>query len=290
MRLIKCLILTATTSGWLASAAHGQLVEVGPGYVRAPFVRVYTYPGGGGYVRAPFVSRYTPGFPRRYVRQPVAIEQFEELSWGELCQRIRQSCVRLESELERFPSAEFWRTSLKTREIAAITSADYDAPPTDETRRELTEILSTYDSIGVAPDFNRVASLPSFQTLRGALAEYILLPEARLRRQLSLAAARLDRELGRYKTGAGWKDYLLVSPNLPLSESRLRSRDDLPPPELADALARFDSAAQNPEFATINTLPAFKTMHVRLASYFSERQVPSTAPAEELPPPGPIRP
>jgi hypothetical protein len=217
-------------------------------------------------------------------------EQFDELNWGELGQRIRQSCVQLDSDLERFPSAEFWRTSLKTAEIAVLVSVDSDVPPADDARRALTEILATYDSIGAAPDFNRVAGLFSFQTLRAAMTEYVMLPEPRMRRQLSASAAELNESLGRFNTGAGWKDYLLVSPNMPLAENRLRANDDLPTSELADALARFDAAAENPDFRTINQLPAFKKTHARLVNYFGERQAPSTAPAEELPPPTPIRP
>jgi hypothetical protein len=287
MRLLKCFLVLATAwNGW-GAAANAQLVEVGPGYVRAPFVRVYTYPGGGSYVRAPFVSRFSPGFPGAYADSFPMRERFDEMSWSELCRQVRESCAQLESDLARFRSGNFWRTSLKTDEIAAFVSVDSDYPPAESVRRQLTDILATYQSIGDAPDFNRVAQLGSFQALRAALSEYVMLPELRLRLQLSSAARELRQSLGRYNTGAGWQDYLLVSPNMPLSEVRLRQSEPVTTTELADALARFDSASQNPEYDMISNLPAFKTVHARLATYFDERQAPSTPPAEELPAPEP---
>ena len=95
----------------------------------------------------------------------------------------------------------------------------------------------------------------------------MLTPEQRQRRQLFFAARDLNRSLERLPTGAGWQQYLMLAPGMPLSEDKAQAVDTPPTADdLQQPLTRFDAVNQNSEYAVIAALPAFKTTYERLAA------------------------
>jgi hypothetical protein len=271
----------------LSLVSQAQLVQVAPGYVKAPFVRVYRYPDGGSYVRAPFVSVYSPGYRRGHGGHglPTAAD-FQQLSWRSLSQAIGELSGQLDSDLGHFPSGKAWRAQLKTAEIAALVSKQLDAPPPEDVRRQLQEILKIHDDASSAAEFSEMANLPSFRILQLALAEYLTSPEQRLRRQLFFAARELHRSLDHISTGAGWQQYLMLSPGMTLSESKAEETEPVVhPADFTEALTRFDSVDQNADYRVIAAMPAFKATRERLAAYLGQSPRPSAKRPEELPAP-----
>jgi hypothetical protein len=150
---------------------------------------------------------------------------------------------------------------------------------------KLNEIRGALIATRGNPSLRSIASLTSFRLLNAALLELATPPEQRLSRQLSVAAQRLDRSLGRLETGDGWKKYLAVPSNI-IKARAAETTDE----ELAGVLSRFDSVRQNEQYRVIAALPAFQTAQQRLAAYQALRNqsAPELVPrGEELPAPAP---
>jgi hypothetical protein len=283
--------LTAPVLLWqsLGHDAQAQLVQVAPGYVKAPFVRVYRTPDGGSYVRAPFVSVYSPGYHMGHwgYHLPTSAD-FSQMDWRTLSQAVREWSARLDADLDRFPSGKTWKSQLKTAEIAALVPKDLDVPPAADVRQQLQKILEIQSATSNSPEWSQVANLASFQVLQIALAEYVTPSEQRSRRQLYFAAGELNRSLNRFNTAAGWQHYLALSPGQALSESNAEGAEPVPSADdFAQALARFDSVSQNTDYRVIWALPAFEATHAHLATYLRDSNPASHHRPEELPGPSP---
>ncbi len=268
-----------------ALTGQAQLVEVRPGYIRAPFVRIYRNPDGGSHVQAPFVNVFSPGYgPRNVVRGVPTVVEFGQMNWLSLSQAVREWTTRLDADLGRFPSGEFWKSSLKTAEIAALVPAEHNGPPDEDVRQRLRAIFEIHETVGAAPELNGVVGLASFRVLHAALGEYSTPPEQRLRRQLFTAAGELYRSLQHYNTGPSWQEYLMLSPGRALAEARLAGAEFAPNlAELTAALGRFDSVRRNPEYGEISRLAAFKATHELLEVYVQQLQMPPPSPEEPSP-------
>src|SRR5690242_4020923 len=88
----------------LPATGQAQLVQVGPGFVKAPFVRVYWCPDGSTRVRAPFVDVVSPGF-RRVSWVPnnssATPNDLSEMDWRELRASLHRLAANLDAELDR---------------------------------------------------------------------------------------------------------------------------------------------------------------------------------------------
>ncbi len=269
----------------MALTGQAQLVEVRPGYIRAPFVRIFRDSDGGSHVQAPFVNAYSPGYgPRSIARGMPTVVEFGQMNWLSLNQAVREWTARFDADLGRFPSGEFWKSSLKTAEIATLVAAERDGPPAEDVRQRLRAIFEIHETVDTSPELNGVVGLASFRVLHAALGEYSTPPEQRLRRQLFSSAGELYRSLQHYNTGARWQEYLMLSPGRALAEARLAGAEFAPNlAELTAALGRFDSVRRNPEYGEISRLPAFKATHELLAVYVQQVQMPPPTPDEPSP-------
>src|SRR5580698_926263 len=110
-------------------AAQAQLVQVGPGFVRAPFVRVYWGPDGSSSVRAPFVSSYSPGYGFQLGVMP---PNCQRMDWAALARTINESARQLDADLTQIAAGDTWRTRLNTKELAMLAPADPQQPPSGE--------------------------------------------------------------------------------------------------------------------------------------------------------------
>jgi len=285
-RLIVYLAATALVWQSLGLVSEAQLVQVGPGYVKAPFVRVYHYPDGSSFVRAPFVAVTSPGYRTVYPAHNLPTPgDLCEMSWRSLGETIHDATVHLDSDLDQFARGEDWRSRLKTSEIAALAPKGGDAPPAADVRRQLQDTLEIFHAAHKSSELSPVVNLPSFQILEAALGEYVSPPKQRLQRQLLWAADELRHSLGEFATGGGWRDYLALSSGMALADGKLADAQSSPSAaELSDILKHFDSVDQNNDYRIIARLPAFKATHERLAAYLNSFPTPSSQP-EELPAP-----
>ena len=276
---------------WMCAAAetHAQIVQVAPGYVRAPFVRVYTGPGGTQ-VRAPFVDVQAPGYRgSRFVDQPAvpSAEEISQLDWANLRMAIRELSIYFDSQLSTLATGDGWKAHLKTAEIRALVR-EGSGPPTMEVAQKLAPILTAFDAASINPAYRSVVGLDGFRALRDALGEFLAPSVQRAARQLSYAAAELNRSLESAGAELAWQTHLALPGSLAPTVD-VAPPDSTPPSveDLAKTLARFDAVSRNPDYRRIWQLPAFRVTHERLADYLAitKAEQASRRGIEELPVP-----
>ena len=166
-----------------AGTSDAQVVRVGPGYVKAPFVRVHRNPDGSTYVRAPFTEVQRPGSadptdPRGYRRrdrfappQPAVDPQ----------QQLAVAWMNLQYALQRVNNGTAWRDYLRLPQellVAGPVPRSIDARPLED---RLATCLHRYDQTSVNPEYWMIAGLPAFQQLHQQLRQYTdLMPQAPL--------------------------------------------------------------------------------------------------------------
>ncbi len=273
--------------------SFAQLVEVGPGYVKAPFVRIYTDPDGGTHVRAPFTHVYTPGyrnfvppdgFPlglgppprlRRFESQrPATADPFElrpgEMSWQNLRQVAREGVAELNQELQRYSATESWQDYLQTDALAALVADEGNAPPDENTRQELREILRTFDATTNSSYLSSIHGQPGFRKVHAALRELVVTPRSRQRRLVAASVRNLRRELSTLGSkGESWAAHLKLS-------SRILQDDAYDPgsvpadtevEQLDEIISRFDAVSLDPRYTLIAGLAGFQALHENLIVY-----------------------
>lgn len=277
---------------WFSDICSAQLIVVRPDYVKAPFVRVYSYPNGGSYVRAPFVAVHSPGrrpmayYPQRELTPTP--ENMGELDWESLRRTLRQSAVDLDAQLSRFPTGEVWRSHFSTGRIPDLLVPAQESPPAVEEQAALAVILQTFDESSEASELRAVTSLYTFHILHAALREYVTPVELRLQRQLVTSNHNLYRALSELSTGARWQEYLAL-PSGVVERSDTPIEADMV--ELEKSLGRYDSVNRKEEYRWLTRLISFQTTYRRLQAYvdlFAEQPLRQTVPSvEELPTPKP---
>lgn len=293
------LTLSAITFGlhFLGATANAQLVQVGPGYVKAPFVRVYTDPsrgGGGAYVRAPFVEVNGSG-PRggRVMEQvaPPSPEELSQLDWRTLRLTIRELSNYLDSQLSSQATGDQWKVRLKTAEIRALVR-DENAPPSEQVLAQLPKILAIYEETAQNPAYRVISGFDGFRSLNDALIEFAAPPDLRIRKQLFMASSDLNQALANIGAEAAWQRLLALPEGLALPPDAAPQGNTVVADEVAKTLARYDSIARNSQYRAIASIPAFRAVHERLGEYLALPQAESSGPrlgVEELPAPRPVR-
>lgn len=283
----------------LSAVALGQLVQVGPGYVKAPFVRVYSDPGNGGrggaYVRAPFVEVYGNGPRGRFARQPVppTPEELSQYDWRSLRTTIRELSKYLDSQLSTLATGDQWKAHLKTAEIRDLVR-DENAPPSDHVLAQLPRILASFESTRENPEYRTISGLDGFRSLNDALIEFAAPPDLRLRKQLYFAVADLNQSLESMRAEAAWQRVLALPEGLALAPDAVpQSATTVETSDVAKALAHYESIARNGQYRSIAAIPAFRAIQDRLGEYLAASRSPTPAAprvgAEELPAPRSIR-
>ena len=198
-------ILAGLLSG--AGIAEAQLVQIGPGYVKAPFVRVYRTPYGTS-VRAPFtqVEGGTPVYGRRFQQQPDqrfylepegVVPPANDLGGGDpdpqdlsfdnaadteasLLERQRRlvgkSARRLDHDLRSFPRASHWLEVLQLPpeflDAKPMAGSNQAAQPDQEAVKIA---LQNFDVVAGHARYRRIAQLQSFRTTHRLLRQYVSL-------------------------------------------------------------------------------------------------------------------
>ncbi len=172
------------------------MVQVRPGYVKAPFVEVFTHPDGSSHVRAPFVSIHSP--PRRYVLvepdyvvpppptpfsqspAPAVSDSASPRIQGQ--RRLVAAHQGLERELRRIRAGEDWQEFLRLPAGILITSRRTIPPPPgaviESVSQQLQGVRERYEAVRDEPRFQPIAELPAFQRTLTRLVEFQELIEA----------------------------------------------------------------------------------------------------------------
>lgn len=300
---VKAAILSIfSASSWCAvlllpQSVDAQLIQVRPGFVKAPFVRVINYADGSSYVRAPFVSIRSPprGFPATavVVQERHAISRSNELdlpgsplidSEG---RPLRQFALEQLRVLERTVDRE-WQEYLHLDALAQLLGASDDEFLVEDQRRHLSDLLRDYEATSNSE--NAVSKLASFRMLHVMLLRLVLPPKQRGLDELTGAKRQLDAELGRIHATEIWGPYL----ELPITRVSQRQGIPVPPDhgeeaaKVEQALSRYDLAMDDPQYQLITSLPGFQMTRNKLASYLQLLKPPiDTSTPEQLPLPDP---
>lgn len=274
--------------GAFATPAAGQLVVVQPGYVKAPFVRVFTNPDGSSYIRAPFVEVYSP--PHYHHHAAPTPDELAEYDWWMLRRVAREAAARLDNALSRFPTGDVWRRHFQTHDLANLDTPHAEGAPTPKDQAKFTAWLVIYDAGAKSADLRAVANLTDYHVLHAALRELALPPETRQRSQLATSARLLDRALEEFRTGDTWRKYLAMPEGVFVDEA---TQKDAAAPQVDSAALvklreRYESVNENESYRGIARLPEFQTTRQRLARYLDLTTADSMAPptsTEELPVP-----
>ncbi len=293
--ITAALLFIATIASPLGKPAVAQLVDVRPGYVRAPFVRVYSYPDGSSHVRAPFVSVYSP--PRVFVtpspyfysesRVTEYADDLSNLDWRVLRQRIRDGVARFDRNLARAAAYAEWRDYLKTDILAGLVADDNDDPPRPAEADQLQEILSKYQATVNSSNLQRVTTTDGFRTVYDALVKFVTPPLERQRQLLDRATRQLRDDLSGISAPASWHSFLRVPQNM-MDQSE---GDATPSPDMAaggmealqKTLSRYEQVSQDPHYRAIAELPGFRATQELLKKYLM--QIWPVGDVEELPAP-----
>ena len=173
--------------------AEAQLVQVGPGYVKAPFVRVYRTPEGT-VVRAPFtrVERGAPAYGRQHVPSPYAgsynqgyaesagATDSADMSATE--RRRRKLAVfarRLDQDLTRFTTGAHWQDYLQLPyEVVLLDHRVTRGVTLEPDLAELQAALANFESVSHSYAYRRVARLGSFRATHHHLKAYVSILQA----------------------------------------------------------------------------------------------------------------
>lgn len=321
-RLTAVLLVLPCLTTWPGNVVQAQLVQVGPGYVKAPFVRVYTNLDGSSWVRAPFVSVFTPGFgpapyrsmlPRPEYGRPdlgaaAAAPAFDagaiaDADWRTLKEALGRASARLDRELNSLgPKAAGWKRYLHVETLGEQTRPD-NRPPSDERAGQLQQALTAFDTTASTERFAQIAALRGFDATRRVLAELLADPLPRQRRLLALSIRDLHRDLLTLGTGAEWNKYLALPAVAPATGG---SGEPLPPgggdaagaepwdrTAWEQALMRFDAVSEDAAYDRIAQLASFQATRdslavcVELIHRYAPQEPDADSAAEELPPPAP---
>ncbi|NIL96002.1 MAG: hypothetical protein GTO53_01865 [Planctomycetales bacterium] len=192
---MKKLLLSTFTAAACLAAAHdsleAQLIRVEPGYVRAPFVRVYRTPDGGRRVRAPFTDVYSPGYAypvqQQYERGhagPYAPPQVpgQVQPSGDLLtaqERARHQLAaaadRLHRDLGRMVGGSQWQEYLRLPD--SVFAGLHPNQPTPLELNidldQLEQVLARFTQIANDEQYNMISELASFQAVHQNLVEFL---------------------------------------------------------------------------------------------------------------------
>ena len=275
----------------ICQQSFAQLVQIGPGYVKAPFVRIYTDPDGGTHVRAPFTSVYTPGHRNvvppigYYPESPPRAGPFEsrrpaaanplglrpvDMHSQNLRRVARDGIAQLNQELSRQGAAESWQDYLQTAAIAALVAEDGNTAPHDDVRQQLQEILRSYDATVNSNDLRSIHGRPGFRKVHAALTELVRPALVHQRRLVTASAGELRRELSTLgRNGKRWISHLQLSSPIFRNEAYDPGSNagDHYLEQLSEIISRFNAVSVNPRYTLISELAGFRATHENLLAY-----------------------
>jgi len=192
-KILRAAMLVGLFSLTGIAGARAQLVQVGPGYVKAPFVRVERGPAGTR-VRAPFtrVETGSPAYHRRHALAPQAgyesnplgqadISSEHPLPGAELAAAERQRrklailSRRLDRDLMRMTTAAHWQAFLQLpAEVVSPKRAVMLEPGLETLQRT----LARFALVAENEEYQSVARIGSFRATYRELKIYLAMVES----------------------------------------------------------------------------------------------------------------
>lgn len=196
-KILRATMLVGLFSLTGIAGARAQLVQVGPGYVKAPFVRVERGPEGTR-VRAPFTRvetgrpAYSPAYHRRHALAPQAGYESNPLGQADISsehplpgtklaavERQRRKLAilsrRLDRDLMRMTTAAHWQTFLQLPvEVVSPKRAVVVEPGLETLQRT----LARFALVAENEEYQSVARIGSFRATYRELKVYLAMVES----------------------------------------------------------------------------------------------------------------
>jgi hypothetical protein len=175
MRTVAFLTLAAI--GALANTGMAQLVIVRPGYVQAPFVRVYRDPFGGSHVRAPIVQVDRPGYfggvPRRmHYEAPLPTRPAFAPPANTQQGQLFDAMAAFSQALSQFDTGDTWINYFALNSGGSL-SPERLASLDDKPSPDLVAMLDRFDAVNANESYDVISSLPAFAQARNELAQFV---------------------------------------------------------------------------------------------------------------------
>ncbi|NQV27767.1 MAG: hypothetical protein HQ518_25745 [Rhodopirellula sp.] len=203
---------------------------------------------------------------------------------------------RLDQQLDGLSTGSGWKSFLKTDELRRTVPPPMLAPPPPEpgesspvdaeplipaaVRRQLADILQTYERVQQNPDYRQISQIWGFQTTHVVLRELLIPPVQRLRRQLAISAELLEQELQQFETNAQWAKHLRLADAKRIAEIRTEDISPADLKQLDGIVSILDSVATKPSYRMISDLLGFHLTQYASRSYLAQLKV--------LAPPAPL--
>ncbi|MBN2581236.1 MAG: hypothetical protein JXB10_19800 [Pirellulales bacterium] len=297
--------------GWGVNVPLGNSgVRIGVGnYGYSPYYRHYYwndrgYGRGYGYddyspsysaPSADYYSEYAPANPPKPPPLPTAA-QLARLSDVQLRQILADAAEGYSRELDGFNTGDSWKKHFRLTEVQEFAKKgtvpfslheNRDSPPSsnppDAAQKEmLADVLAKMDAASQKPAFEVITEPYGFRLMHLVLREYTLPVAVRQGHLLAAQVPILKLSLDGLNTGENWKKHLEldalenVAENLPISDPATGQH-------LEKILAKFDAAAEKPQYQIIARQDGFQAVRTSLQNLI--QALGQETPKQEAPPP-----
>ena len=162
---------------------------------------------------------------------------------GEL---VLDSVVALDTKINEVAPDKGYGERLAVDALRAVPV--FSEQPDDDQRQALSEILKRYQAVASDDTQAAVNQLPEFKQTLTALEEYLTPLDQRRRRDARQVFDQLHQQLGKYKNGSPWAEYLSLPETLEATDAEA---------QVTKLLGRFDKLAGDKTYRKITKLPAF---------------------------------
>ena len=194
---MKRKLCAAAIAALISQSAFGvcdaQVVQVGPGYVKAPFVRVYRGPNGT-VVDAPFThvergapaygpryapSRYPNGVNGEYRVDQYGVEQYIPAPGIDLTiaerhrRRLAIVARRLDHDLTRFSTGAQWQDFFRLPPEVRVIQRGADRPAVQPDVVLLQIVLSNFEAVAQDEHYRKISRMGSFRATHHHLKAYV---------------------------------------------------------------------------------------------------------------------
>lgn len=210
--------------------------------------------------------------------------QISRFSDEQLAGLLRAACEVFTEELGEYSNGDGWKKRFKLTEILELAKKSRSATLDAAERATVEEVLKRTESDAKNAEYEVITKTWGFRALQAGLREFALPPAGRQAHLLVATVQKLNDSLDGLTTGAGWKKHLRLD-DLKGAAENASADDPGRAKKLEGILAKFDAAAQNPEFKVVADLDGFAATRTVLQRYINALQTDKPAQTPAPPPP-----
>lgn len=169
-------------------------------------------------------------------------------------EQVLDSVVELDTKIAEVAPDKGYSDRLALDRLRAVPVFS-EQPTDDEHRKELEEILKRYQVVAKDDKQADVNQLPEFKRTLTVLEEYMTPIDQRRRREARIMFDQLHQQLGKYKNGSPWAEYLSLPTDMDAQDATA---------QVTKLLGRFNKLASDKTYRKVTRLPAFGPAYTAL--------------------------